>query len=355
VSAFLDAVTLASAQDLIRRLRLAGDAHPDLRCLLTHKIRVPHSIIYDTYGGVFGEWSFSPLYHVRDWWELLFYLESLHDSAALFSLGGRADERWMEREQMLQDTWRSSRTIVTALFDDAAWLLYFLDPTRIPGISEIDTTKLIYGPTTWIWLLFHACWARPNGTILRAGRWYPKQWMTRVRLHERQAKLAGFEKPNGTLEYEAAVKKAIAERQKTLTRNERTNEWRAAATEISAQAKARLEQGEYISRLPCDPFTASAALLEFLILKDDAPADSEGTNCRPALTHEEWSIPMSKTAMARKLKDDKHARPRDVESLLAQYGVKQIGPRQFEIRLDQMDVHTRRRFDSSERRSVDNG
>ena len=59
---------------------------------------------------------------------------------------------------------------------------------------------------------------------------------------------------------------------------------------------------------------------------------------------EQWSIPMSKTEMARRLKDDPHARPRQIEEQLKEWGLEEVTPKKFRVRLDLMDDANRKRI-----------
>jgi hypothetical protein len=59
----------------------------------------------------------------------------------------------------------------------------------------------------------------------------------------------------------------------------------------------------------------------------------------------EWSGPMSRSDMARRITGDPSARPRKVQALLERYGLEHIKGRQYRVRLDQMDASTRRKLE----------
>ena len=79
----------------------------------------------------------------------------------------------------------------------------------------------------------------------------------------------------------------------------------------------------------------------------EAPADSTPRAPEQAAKNAgddagiEWSIPMSKAEMAKRLTGDPNARSRKVEALLARYGLEQVSPRQWRVRLDKMDMASR--------------
>lgn len=64
------------------------------------------------------------------------------------------------------------------------------------------------------------------------------------------------------------------------------------------------------------------------------------------LISEHWSPPMSKTEMARRITNRSSARPRDVETILEQYGIRNVEGNRWTVRLDKMDAATRKRLEA---------
>jgi len=58
----------------------------------------------------------------------------------------------------------------------------------------------------------------------------------------------------------------LAERDKNLSKEERNSEWLFIYDEECSQKRKRLAAGQYMSILPLDPFTASAELLNLIVL-----------------------------------------------------------------------------------------
>lgn len=61
----------------------------------------------------------------------------------------------------------------------------------------------------------------------------------------------------------------------------------------------------------------------------------------------EWSGPLTKAEMARRITGDPKARTRKVESLLGRYGIELVGGCLYRVRLDTMDKETRRKMTES--------
>jgi hypothetical protein len=70
--------------------------------------------------------------------------------------------------------------------------------------------------------------------------------------------------------------------------------------------------------------------------------DVEGTD---APDEGEWSAPMTRTDMARRITGDRYARPRKVEKLLHRYGLRHVDGRMFQVRVDTMDSATRKKVE----------
>lgn len=70
--------------------------------------------------------------------------------------------------------------------------------------------------------------------------------------------------------------------------------------------------------------------------------DVEGTD---APVEGEWSAPMTRTEMARRITGDHHARPRKIEGLLKRCGLRHVGGRMFQVRIDTMDSATRKKVE----------
>lgn len=71
----------------------------------------------------------------------------------------------------------------------------------------------------------------------------------------------------------------------------------------------------------------------------------EGPPPEQAQAEGEWSAPMSKSEMARRIMRDKDARSRKVEALLKRHGLEHIKGKQYRVRLDTMDALTRRKLE----------
>jgi hypothetical protein len=83
---------------------------------------------------------------------------------------------------------------------------------------------------------------------------------------------------------------------------------------------------------------AEAAIKRLAIERADLRGDAEPLKG-------EWSAPMSKTEMARRITGKKKARPRDVATLLEKHGVSHVSGHKWLIRLDTLDSHTRKKLE----------
>lgn len=66
------------------------------------------------------------------------------------------------------------------------------------------------------------------------------------------------------------------------------------------------------------------------------------------ISQQAWSSPMTRTEMARRITGTKKPRPRDVDVLLRQYGLRSAGGRKWQVRLDTMDGYTRGKIERPE-------
>lgn len=60
---------------------------------------------------------------------------------------------------------------------------------------------------------------------------------------------------------------------------------------------------------------------------------------------EEWSSPMTRTEMARRLTGNSKARHREVKHFLQQFGLRHVNGKKYQIRLDKMDAYTRQNIE----------
>lgn len=72
----MDSGNTTSLQDLLRRLRTAGDEHYDLRCLISHGIELPCVDVEIELGELFALSIFRPLVKSKDLWRIGFYREN---------------------------------------------------------------------------------------------------------------------------------------------------------------------------------------------------------------------------------------------------------------------------------------
>jgi hypothetical protein len=83
---------------------------------------------------------------------------------------------------------------------------------------------------------------------------------------------------------------------------------------------------------------------------NDRPPAAEGGRESPGIdatdAEPEWSVPMSKTELTKRLVRRDGVRPRKVEGFLKkEYGLEHIKGYQWRVRLDKMDPATRKRFE----------
>jgi hypothetical protein len=191
----MDEVAKASARELIRRLRLAGDQYFDLRSLLFHDINLPASLVDAEYGGIHGDSYFRPIPDQRDIYHLHYFFASDRDAAEIgkYVKLKLSDE---ERHVQQQRKWKEINARLEALLEDACWLSESWGVQNMPGMEGFDTSKLWISTSTWMWVLFRACWARPTGSILRAVMFYPKELAIRVAARKQAEEKLGYTSGN---------------------------------------------------------------------------------------------------------------------------------------------------------------
>lgn len=236
----MDPIAAASLRDLIRRFRCVGDRYPDLRCFLSHGLSFTFGLTIDEFGPILHFSAFTPLADSGDFWKLFYYHEDKRRLVPLYRQLLPKNDRVDgpdEPPDMRLDV------LIDTLFDDAIWLLGDIGFAQIPGLPAFDPKQLNRGSGAWIWLLYHAAWACPAGTILRAGKFYPANFLARAEYKTRRL--------TESKEQEPSVEK-------------RRSEWLSIESDHFSNADKRREAGQYASILPIDPFTASAALLELI-------------------------------------------------------------------------------------------
>ncbi len=102
------------------------------------------------------------------------------------------------------------------------------------------------------------------------------------------------------------------------------------APKTTSQRKDRIEQ----LRKFCE---------DYLELRGLFPAGQD-----QVIANEEWSAPMTKTEMARRITGKRKARPREVAAFLNQHGLRHVAGRKFIVRLDNMDANNRRKLEEPE-------
>jgi hypothetical protein len=256
----LDPIALASVQDLARRLRLAGDEYWDVRCVLHRGLDIGWSDFELTYGHTFGMSLFRTT-KSGETGKMFFYSET---DKPMMTAPSRRSLPWDRTE----DQRRRERNILSrreTLFGDAFWLARALGLSRIPGLEGIDMSQLYSGAAVWIWLLFHASWAKPEQTILRANKVIPVHILTNsiLRKSGNSAVLTAPHHEASATENKAS-RKPKTKSKTPMTEEERMEAWDGAAYEAEQKAIELLDSGAYLSELPMDPFTASAALLDLI-------------------------------------------------------------------------------------------
>jgi hypothetical protein len=263
----LDPIPLASLKHLARRMRRASSKYADVRCVINHKTDIGLGDFSEEYGDTFGMCGFTPgaKRHLGSW--LLFYYSAYERERFKlrhFLVEMKKAEPW-ETSKEQDDQRERLRLDAECLFNDAFWLVRSIGLDRIPGLNGIDTSEFYGSAHVWLWLLFHAAWSRPAGTILRASQFIPVGVFLRKFARAREEEAVGF--PPGAKKTPSdytTARKAVAERKRSLGRAERVAELDGAAYEAEQHSMRLLKEGAYVSELPMDPFTASAALLDLI-------------------------------------------------------------------------------------------
>jgi hypothetical protein len=281
----LDRIPLASLRHLARRMRRAANSYSDIRCVVSHETGIGFGDFSEEYGHTFGLCGFTPSVKIHiGSWHLFYYSIYEREQSQLgrfFKFGKKAKPREKSADQN-----RTQRLRVDAdcLFNDAFWLVRSIGLDRSPGLNGVDTSDLYASAHNWLWLLFHAAWARPAGTILRATQFIPTGVIVRRLVREKQEAAVGFSPgAKKSVSERAAISKAIAERDRTMSNEQRLAEWDGAAYEAEQEAIRLLKAGAYVSELPMDPFTASAALLD-LLAADAPPGQTPNPPVPPPVT-----------------------------------------------------------------------
>ena len=154
--------------------------------MLRHGIKILPSDLWEDYGDTFFDSVFTPLTNSRDYWQLFYFRESEQEPRG-YRRRSIPEARTVgtpeyQRQRLLQIR-------VRALLDDVFWLARGIGITTIPGIPTFEPKHLLRSNSGWIWLLFHAAWQCPIGTILRAGKFYPTPLMVRELRYEKNVKL----------------------------------------------------------------------------------------------------------------------------------------------------------------------
>ncbi len=269
-------IAKASFEDLVRRLRVAGDKYNDLRCVLWHGLELPWADLSCEFGELFRYSTFR-IGDQEDWFRTGYYRESSKPSP-----NNRHKLHSTDRINELNESAKPILKTLGSLFDDAMWLASENGSAGIPGCEDLDLERLRHSDSNWLLLLFHAAWSCPSGSLLRAKRWYPKALVTRLRLRDHQCREVGFAEDRLAWQSDAdKLRNEIAERNSKLTKEERESEYLFIMDEECSQQRKKVAAGEYMSVLPLDPFTASAALLE-LVVKHGSEGQKAVKNIQPA-------------------------------------------------------------------------
>ena len=245
----MDAVTTATLNDLLRRLRLAGDQHSDLRCFLAHGLKLRLGDLRQHFGGMFSYCRFRPLGQDGDWWETAFYRKNVRAAYPMLAPVAN-DAEYRKKSNELNESARAISVKLKALFSDALWFAESIGLSRLPGCENVR--RLSRDELAWMWLLFHSAWTCPAGSTLRADKEYPAVMTARMEFNQRRDDA----QENGTWDGTKAeqLRVEIAERH-------------------CMESFDRLENGEFISHLAGDPFTASAQLLELMACSPATPVN----------------------------------------------------------------------------------
>lgn len=262
----MDSIAKASVRDLARRLRVAGDEHWDIRCILHHKVDIGWGDFSEAYGHSLGMSSFR-VSNESSFWQLFYY--SQRDLPRDWHRPKRTPDLCRTEEQdERQQLFRFRREV---LFKDAYWLARGIGLSRIPGLDGVDISSLYGSEYVWLWLLFHASWSCPVGTVLRANKFIPVGILTRIIQREKSENALGISaETTNSLSGYVSTRQAVVQRNREMGKEERLQEFDEAAYEAEQRAIQLLNDGSYVSELPMDPFTASAALLE-LMVSDETP------------------------------------------------------------------------------------
>jgi len=272
----VDDLTKASFGDLIRRFRLAGDKYTDLRCVILHGLDFLSTELDCEFGELINLSIFRPDSR-DDHFTACYYRESSRPSPF-----NRHKLPPIDRNSELVESARPIQKTLASLFSDAMWLASKNGFAGIPGCKELDLERLYRSETTWLCLLFHSAWSCPSGSLLRAKRWYPESLITRLRLRDLRCREAGYSGDEPASMSDAyKLRDEIAARNSKLTKKERESEWAFICNEERSQQQEKVAAGEYMSILPLDPFTASAALLELMLNFNST--EGESANGIPAL------------------------------------------------------------------------
>jgi len=285
-------IAKASFEDLVRRLRVAGDKYNDLRCVLWHGLKLPWGDLSCEFGELFGFSTFRPS-DPDDWFHAGYYRESSKPSSF-----NRHKLLSIDRINELNESAKPIQKTLVSLFDDAMWLASENGFAGIPGCEILNLERLHRSASTWLFLLFHAAWNCPSGSLLRAKRWYPKVLIARSRLRDNQCREVGFAEDRLAWQSDAnRLRDEIAERNLKLTKEERESEWLLIYDEECSQQRKKVAAGEYMSILPLDPFTASVALLEMVTKhgseEQTSPSKISSVNAE-AMATEETASPATK-------------------------------------------------------------
>ncbi|HTM55986.1 MAG TPA: hypothetical protein VL175_18305 [Pirellulales bacterium] len=310
----IDPIALASLHHLAARLRRAGEANFDLRCYFYHDLDIPFGFANEFFGPTFFNCSFRPLVSSKESWRYFFFNQSESDLRSPFRKPRERDDT--DDDDRVYQLY----VLIRSLLGDALWLVSDLGFSTIPGCPDFVQEELFGGESTWIWLLHHAAWERPGGTILRAAKYYPASLLARAEYRKRRHDAQKLAKGDTPLP--------------AVTKETRRAEWLALDEQHEAQAAQRLAKGQYASVIPIDPFTASAALLD--LIAAGGTARTAGATTPTPLALQCWSDPMSKSEMARRITGRNRARYRDVESIVAQHDLRHHGGNKWSVRIDSM-------------------